>query len=313
MIILGGGLAGLSAAYHAGGSVYEKEKEPGGTCRSPKIKDYTFDLDIHVLHTRDEYVLNLLIKELKIPMHTRNRDAWIYSYNTLTKYPFQVNTYGLPDKIKDKCVEDFCKTSRKNQSKSHYKDYEEWIYAKFGKSIAEYFYLPYSEKFWTISAKEMTTDWLDVRVPIPSIEDVIEGSHSLYKKEYGSNALFRYPMKGGIAELSRAFLSQMEDRVFLNKEAVKVDLSKNSVTFQDGSVVSYKSLISTIPIPELFNIIAKENPLKISPPKIKIEPKAKSVVKEVIIVLDKVSLTEIFAISFVFILEYFNKFSLIRS
>ena len=44
-------------------------------------------------------------------------------------------------------------------------------------------------------------------------------------------------------------------------------------------------------------IIAKANPLKISPPKMKIENKANNVVTDVMIVLDKVSFIEIFDIS----------------
>ena len=139
MIILGGGLAGLSAAYNTGGTVYEKEKEAGGTCRSPKSKGYTFDLDIHVLHTKNVYVLDLLIEKLKAPLRIQNRNALIYSYDTFTKYPFQVNTYGLPDRVRQECVDCFRKASRNNQSKKRYKNYEEWVYYKFGKGIAEYF------------------------------------------------------------------------------------------------------------------------------------------------------------------------------
>ena len=48
------------------------------------------------------------------------------------------------------------------------------------------------------------------------------------------------------------------------------------------------------------NIIAKENPLKISPPKINIENKANNVVTEVIMVLASVSLIDKFAISLIF-------------
>ena len=54
-------------------------------------------------------------------------------------------------------------------------------------------------------------------------------------------------------------------------------------------------------------IIAKEKPLSISPPKIKIENKAKSVVTDVINVLDKVSFTDKFEISSISNLLYLDK------
>ena len=41
-VILGGGLAGLSACYHGTGEVYEQNKRTGGHARSHKSKDFIF-------------------------------------------------------------------------------------------------------------------------------------------------------------------------------------------------------------------------------------------------------------------------------
>jgi hypothetical protein len=60
-------------------------------------------------------------------------------------------------------------------------------------------------------------------------------------------------------------------------------------------------------------IIARENPLRISPPKKNIANNANNVVIEVINVLDNVSLIEMFVNSKILISEYFRKFSLTLS
>ena len=182
-IILGAGLAGLSAAYHGDSVIYEKGDVAGGTCISSKKDGYTVDLGIHVLHTRNAYVLNLLLDELYCKMRTQTRSAWIYSNKAMTKYPFQVNTFGLPATIVNQCIQGFKEAHAGKRLDAEFKNYEDWVYAMFGSGIADHFYLPYSEKFWTIPAREMTTDWLDVRVPVPSLEDVIEGSLKLNRKE----------------------------------------------------------------------------------------------------------------------------------
>jgi len=255
-IILGAGLAGLSAAYHGGGRVFEKDGECGGMCISPTIKGYTFDLGIHVLHTKNEYVLKLLEQDLKIKFHTRERISWIYSYDRLTRYPFQANTYGLPIPVVKECLIEFFKAySKREGGKSpEYKDYEQWINTYFGKGIARLFMIPYSEKFWTIHPREMTTDWLDVRIPMPKLEEVIEGALTDQEKGFGPNATFRYPEKNGISEIPNAFIRNGGVDVVFNKEAVKVDLAKKEVTFSDGDTESYDVLISTIPTPELIRI-----------------------------------------------------------
>jgi UDP-galactopyranose mutase len=252
IVILGAGLTGLSAAYHGGGTIYEREKEIGGTCRSPKIKGYTFDLGIHVLHTKNDYVLNLLIKNLNAPLLVQRRRAWIYSYNTLTRYPFQANTYGLPIKVVKDCLLGFIDVH--NKGNINYDNYKDWIYATFGKGIAEHFLIPYSEKFWTIPPKEMTADWPDSRIPRPELEEVLEGALSDQEKGFGPNWTFKYPKKNGICALPDAFYSPNSE-IFLNKEAIGVDIQKKEITFSDGSKKRYDKLISTIPLPELVKTI----------------------------------------------------------
>jgi len=262
-IIIGAGLSGLSAAYHGGGFVYEREDIVGGTCISPKVHGFVFDLGIHVLHTQNAYVLDLLNSRLKCKMRLKRRSAWIYSHSVMTKYPFQVNTFGLPENIKRSCVKGFKEVAKNKIEEPGYENYEEWVYAKFGNGIANNFYLPYSEKFWTISPREMTTDWLNVRVPVPKLREVVEGSRRLYKKEYGPNALFRYPSKSGISEIPESFLSEVKDRIFLKKKAIDLSLKNRTIRFKDNSSVSYKTLISTMPIPELFKTLGDMVPSKV--------------------------------------------------
>ncbi len=68
-LILGGGLTGLSTAYHlekSGQSDYlvlEKEHTPGGLCRSIFKKGFTFDFSGHLLHLHTSYGKKL-VREL---------------------------------------------------------------------------------------------------------------------------------------------------------------------------------------------------------------------------------------------------------
>jgi len=56
VLILGAGLAGLSAALQLGDrdvAVVERETEAGGLCRSFRKGGFTFDCTGHLLHLRD--------------------------------------------------------------------------------------------------------------------------------------------------------------------------------------------------------------------------------------------------------------------
>lgn len=254
MIILGAGLAGLSAAYHGGGKIYEKELAIGGTCSSMVRDGFVFDLGIHVLHTKDRYVLKLLSKHKKPGLKLRRRSARIYSNQVLTKYPFQANTFGLPKNIASQCLIGFMEAL--GNTKRNYDNYEDWVYANFGKGIAEHFYLPYSEKFWTVKASELTNDWIDVRVPRPRLEQVIAGALSIQKEEFGPNALFQYPLTGGIQRVADALVKPGME-ILLGKKAEMIKAEEKIVFFGDRMQIAYNNLISTLPLPELIGMIDK--------------------------------------------------------
>jgi len=98
VVIIGAGLAGLSAAFHLEGEDYiilEKDKRPGGLCRSDELEGFTFDRAIHVLYTKDAYAEHF-IKEVLLQdnLLIHKRESWIFSHGAYTEYPFQANTYG---------------------------------------------------------------------------------------------------------------------------------------------------------------------------------------------------------------------------
>ena len=83
-IILGGGLAGLSACFHGTGVLYEKNVGIGGSASSENKQGFIFDHGIHVMHTTNSYVLGLMDK-LNVDMEVRQRDAWICSHGAMTE------------------------------------------------------------------------------------------------------------------------------------------------------------------------------------------------------------------------------------
>jgi len=262
-IILGAGLAGLSAAYHLGRgySLFEKEDEVGGMARSVRKDGYTFDYDGHLLHFRNEYAFSLVRKILDGNLAPHKRNSWIYSKGSYTRYPFQANSYGLPKEIVRECLLGLIKAKLPSSLEAEGKskgasngNFENWIRKTFGAGIAEHFMLPYNRKFWTMEPSELTCDWLDGFVPVPTLEDAVTGAISSNTKAYGYNQRFWYPVKGGIHEVAEGF-SQRINNICLNKKAVTIDQRRKEMVFEDGTITKFKHLIATIPLPELSKML----------------------------------------------------------
>lgn len=252
LVILGGGLTGLSAGYHSRGIVFEKDNQVGGQAKSKNINGFVFDEGIHVLHTKNEYVLELLSGN-RADLIKHQREAWIYSFGALTRYPFQANTYGLPVQVVKDCLIGFIQNDFNDQDKI--KNYEDWIYYMFGKGIAEHFMLQYSRKFWGVPPSELNTEWVGVRHPRPSLEEIITGALSDQSKGFGVNAEFLYPADRGYGAIAQSLSSRLRDRLRLGMRATKINLKQKEIEFNNQEKIIYGRAISTLPLPEVVKMI----------------------------------------------------------
>jgi protoporphyrinogen oxidase len=247
MIILGGGLAGLTASMYSGAPVYEAEDAEGGVAGSDLIEGFVFDRGIHVLQTKNQAVLNLLA-DLGVKFTNHRRNAHIYSHKRYAAYPFQVNTAGLPIGLRARCAWHFLRRRRHPNPTN----YEEWMYRSIGTQFARTFLIPYSEKFWTVSPREMSWEWTGGRVPQPTVWQVLRGALWAKQTRIGTNVDFRYP-HGGYGAIAKA-LRQRAGPVHLGYRATLLDTANRQVSFSNGTTVRYDQLISTIPLPELIRI-----------------------------------------------------------
>ena len=209
-LILGAGLAGLSAAFHVGScaEIYEAETYVGGKARTETHEGFTFDVTGHWLHLRDEairtWILDLLGDShfLKI---TRKSRVW--SHGVYTQYPYQANTFGLPPHVIKDCVIgaiDADRRRRTQDSNEEPESFSEWIRYYFGDGIAEHFMLPYNAKLWGVSADQITSRWCQRFVPKPDLEDIVAGAVGCNAEGMGYNAQFLYPKSGGIQTVAAA-------------------------------------------------------------------------------------------------------------
>ncbi|HYC32136.1 MAG TPA: FAD-dependent oxidoreductase [Gemmatimonadales bacterium] len=140
------------------------------------------------------------------------------------------------------------------------RNFEEFIYKVWGAGIARHFAIPYNRKLWAVPLDEMETSWLGGRVPLPNLEDMIEGALSPVPKPMGPNARFGYPLRGGFQALMSGFVPHLAGQLRLNTRVTGVSPARRTVTLDDGSVVPYETLISTMPLPRLVRLLGHEAP-----------------------------------------------------
>jgi len=269
----------------------EKNPTVGGWCRSVEDKGFTFDYAGHIMFSADPYVLEMYALLLKDNLHWQNREAWIYSQNTYTRYPFQSALYGLPAPIIKECIlgaveaqynaasrlqpanapalkmEDCCGDGAVPQDDclltardKRAANFEQFIYQTWGAGIAKYFAVPYNRKLWKVPLAEMETSWLGGRVPLPDLGQIIDGALAPSSRPVGPNARFGYPLRGGFQALMSGFLPLLKGKLETNARIIKLLPREHIAVLADGRRYRYEQLISTMPLPVLVTMLEGDVP-----------------------------------------------------
>ena len=253
VVILGGGLTGISTAFHLRRPwlLVEKEARLGGHARTDETRGFHFDKTGHWLHLRDPYMKQLVQELLPGELVAVARKARIFSHGVLTRYPFQGNLHGLPPEVVSECLIDFVRAHNDPRSSEPAKNFEDFCLKKFGAGISRHFMIPYNQKLWGVHPREITAEWCSRFVPIPKLEDVIKGAVGDVPPEIGYNVSFLYPRTGGIETLTRALVARLSGgEVALSTPVEKVNLRERTINI-GGDTITWRALVATLPLPEL--------------------------------------------------------------
>lgn len=259
IVIIGAGLTGISAAYHLekkdfhNFTIFEKESEIGGLCRSVQQDGFTFDYTGHLLHANDDYFRALMQSIFGLDQfNTIDRRSFIYSQDIFTRYPYQINLHGLPASTIAECIEGF--VLRKKSSTAP-KTFLQWVEQNFGAGFAKHFFMPYQEKIFAYDLNKLTASWTGRFVPQTSLEQIIKGAvHDNYEP-VGYNAQFLYPKKGGIISWVQKLADAVEKPIMTDCCVESINIQEKIVTFTNGHQEAYDHLISTMPLDTLLKCL----------------------------------------------------------
>lgn len=254
--VLGAGLAGLAAAQRCRQldvpvEVYEKNAHLGGHASSMQVEGFTFDEGPHVSFTKNPTIKDLFAnaiggqyREFASIVSNYWRGHWV-------RHPAQVNLFGLPTELVQRCLVDFVKAYFAEEGPPD--NYEQWLYRQFGKTFSEEFPFRYTRKYWTVEPREMSTEWVGPRMYKPKLEEVIRGALTPNPENVHYIPQFRYPTRGGFGSYVRAVHGG--DPVHVNHRLVQLDVHRRELLFANGVKVYYDHLLSSLPLPELVRCI----------------------------------------------------------
>ena len=282
VIVLGAGLTGLSCGYRLSAEnrsvlVLEKNTYTGGLAASFRKDNYVFDIGPHRFHSNEDELIDFVKNELEILLIEREKKTQLYFKNRYYEYPFKVDDLlkGLDIKTKARSIFDFINANLKKNLTNNEDSFESYVKSRFGKTIYDIFFGPYTEKVWGVNPGSLDAEFALQRIASKSLLDVVFKTfiqntpfirkyyhpHSPYKKT------FYYPEKGGIGVIPE----KLEASIINNGGQVKRDVKVSGIIREnnkwkiqctigneENEFVS-DHLVSTIPVNELVRLSAGEN------------------------------------------------------
>lgn len=253
-LIIGAGISGLSyaAATKNDYLIIEKDNEIGGYCKTIYSGDYVWDYSGHFFHFQREaikdYVMSRLNEEEILKVH---KITQIYYKGLHVDFPFQMNIHQLDKEEFIDCLYDLFTIDDNAEVNS----FKEMLYAKFGKSIAEKFLIPYNEKLYATDLDMLDTNAMGRFFPYADKEQIIRNFRNTNNQSY--NAFFLYP-KRGVIKVVESVASHVDmTKISYNEWLVSVDMATRTA-FTNKRSLHFDNLISSAPFPALLDMCGVE-------------------------------------------------------
>ncbi len=237
-VVIGGGPAGLTAAYElkklkpeAAVTVFEASSHFGGIARTESYKGFRFDIGGHRFFTKVPEVEAMWREVLGSEFLRRPRSSRIFYRNKFFDYPLKpfnaMMTIGLYESIRIGLSYMKWKVfpSKKEDT------FEEWVTNRFGGRLYMHFFASYTEKVWGISPKEIQADWAAQRIQSLSLSKVV--LTALFGKNDTASLIeeFDYPRRGPgmMWDLTAERIRSKSGTVEINSKVVELHREDNRI------------------------------------------------------------------------------------
>lgn len=230
-IIIGAGISGLSIGQLLSKDnqviLLEKESRSGGLVKCDTIDGSLFHrTGGHVFNTKRADVLDwfwsFFDQENEFSLANRNSSV-VMGKEEMIPYPIENNIYLLDNTIGEKIINDFVNLA--SQKEYTPQNFEEFLEKQFGKTLYEIYFKPYNWKVWRRDLKQIPLSWLEGKLPMPSVTEMIYNNIYHIKEKQFVHSSFYYPKVGGSQFIADTLAKGLD---------IRYNTEVNNITYSNG-------------------------------------------------------------------------------
>jgi len=225
--VIGAGISGMSAAHLLSGradvTVFEKDNRPGGLIKCDRINGTLYHrTGGHVFNSKNEKVLEwfwqFFNRDEDFTKANRNAVISMPDKNTVG-YPIENHVYQLSHDVIKGFIHDI-QNMMKEQSVQP-QNFEEFLKQRFGETLYHLYFQPYNEKIWNSSLSEVPLTWLEGKLPMPTVSEMLYNNFVHVKEMQMVHSSFYYPKQGGSQFLADTLSKDLNIRYNADVNSIK--------------------------------------------------------------------------------------------
>ena len=200
--IIGAGISGLSAAHFLKSkydvTLYEKDNMAGGLIKCRRVNGNLFHVcGGHVFNSKRQDVLDwfwgVFQRNEEFSKTDRNSVVFMESGEKIP-YPIENHMYLFDAKTQKSFINDILKIDCTGGAANNFEDF---LKGRFGDTLYNIYFQPYNEKVWRRDLKNVSLSWLEGKLPMPTVEDMIYNNMNHVEEKEFVHSTFWYEKNNG--------------------------------------------------------------------------------------------------------------------
>lgn len=233
--VIGAGVSGMTIAQELSSDtcnqviVFEKEPIPGGLIRCQYVDGSLFHIcGGHVFNSKREEVLNWFWKRFDKASEFTKADRFSVVHmpdGKIVPYPIENHVYCLDEAVRADFYADL--ESMEHSGQPIGKNFDEFLRNRFGNTLYQLYFAPYNKKVWKSDLREIPLDWMEGKLPMPTIQEMrYNNEHHVEEKDF-VHATFYYEKQGGSQFIANRLAEGLN---------IRYNCTINNIVYNDSKV-----------------------------------------------------------------------------
>ena len=225
--IIGAGVSGLTVAQQLKDrykvTVYEKESTPGGLIRCRRVGGNLYHIcGGHVFNSKRHDVLewfwDRFDRDAEFTKADRNSVVFMKDGKHIP-YPIENHIYLFDDETQKRFIDDLVTIARAEGYEPQ--NFEEFLKNRFGETLYRLYFQPYNEKVWRRSLTNVPLSWLEGKLPMPTVQEMIYNNINQIKEKNFVHSTFWYEKMNGSQFIADRLAQDIDVRYDSGVECIK--------------------------------------------------------------------------------------------